>query len=624
MAAVSGALGVVFGDIGTSPIYTLQTLFNPASPHRVTVTQTHVYGVISLIFWSEILIVTVTYVLLAMRVDNGGEGGIMALISLLRRWPTKTKTRTRVVLAGLGVIGAALFLGDSMITPAISVLSAVEGVKAIRPSLQAWVIPLTVAITVGLFSLQRLGTELVARLFGPVMMAWFAVIAVIGARGITQNSAIVGALSPMYAINFALQDFHVAFFSLSAVVLAVTGAEALYADMGHFGRRPISAGWVAVVLPACTLSYLGQGALLLRHPSYTSAPFFLLTPSWARLPVVILACLATVIASQAVISGAFSVAAQASQLGYLPAFRVLHTSRSSHGQIYVPLVNWLLMVSVLVLIVIFRASEALAFAYGTAVAGTILVTTILVGFVAKHRWRLPRSILFPGIGALISVDLVLLASNLTKLAHGAWLPLAVGVAIYTIMTTWRQGRQLVASQRRQLEGPLIDFVSTLRDRPDIKTVDGTAIFLSRTPNTAPLALRANIEHNQVRHRQIVVVTVEIQPVPVVTLPERLAVDQLGDASDGITHITIRFGYAESPDVPGALRNVTPLQAEGSLDLNHATYFLSKIDLRVAAGRGPRIWQKRLFLATSHLATDPSDHFGMPKNRIVTLGAQLYI
>ena len=622
-AIIVGALGVVFGDIGTSPIYTLQTVFSPDDPHPVAASTGNIYGVVSLVFWSVMLIVTVTYVLLAMRVDNDGEGGIMALIALLRRWAAASPTRITMLLAGLGVLGAALFLGDSMITPAISVLSAVEGLKVVRPSLAGAVVPITVVIIVCLFAVQRFGTTAVGRFFGPVMIAWFTAIGACGVWGITREPGILRALSPGYAAGFIVGHFPVAFFALAAVVLAVTGAEALYADMGHFGRAPISVGWIFLVFPACTLSYLGQGALILSDRASLSAPFFLLTPGWARVPMVLLATAATVIASQAVITGAFSVAAQAAQLGYLPRLRVLHTSRSTYGQIYVPWVNWLLMVSVLTLVLAFRSSAALAFAFGMAVTGTITITTILFFYVAHRTWRTPWWLLAAGAMILLAVDLLFLAANLTKLVHGAWLPLAIALTAFTVMTTWQRGRQLVTAQRASMEGSLREFVERLHSHPElVATVGGTAIFLNRGSETAPLALRANVEHNHVRHEHVVIVSIEIQTVPRVMDSQRLTIDDLGSPGDGITHVTARFGYAETPDLPAALATLTPRQTEGRLDLDAATYFLSKIELRAGRGPGMALWRKRLFLATSHITADASEYFSLPRDRVIILGAHI--
>ena len=437
LAVVVGALGVVFGDIGTSPIYTIQTVFNPSDPHPVPISRDNIYGVVSLIFWSVMIIVTLTYVTLVMRADNDGEGGIMALITLLRRWGGPQRRRTLTALAALGIFGAALFFGDSMITPAMSVLSAVEGLKVVQPSLAGWIVPITAVIILALFAVQRHGTAAVGRLFGPVMIVWFASIGVCGVNGIIGHPQILKALSPTYAVTFMFGHFGIAFFALAAVVLAVTGAEALYADMGHFGRRAITWGWLFFVLPACVLSYLGQGALLLGDESAVSAPFFLLTPDWARLPMVLLATVATVIASQAVITGAYSVASQAAQLGYLPRLRITHTSESTIGQIYVPWINGLLMVSVLTLVFAFRSSASLAYAFGMAVTGTITITTLLFFYTARTRWRTPLWLVAIGAGPLLLVDLMFLAANLTKLVHGAWLPLLIAVTAFTVMTTWQ-------------------------------------------------------------------------------------------------------------------------------------------------------------------------------------------
>ena len=457
-ALAVGALGVVFGDIGTSPLYTVQTVFSPSDPHPVKVSHDTIFGIVSLIFWSVTIIVTVTYVLLVMRADNDGEGGIMALIALIRRRALPGGIRAKAVLAALGIFGASLFFGDSMITPAISVLSAVEGVQVAAPSVSNLVIPITVAIIIVLFLVQRLGTGAVGRMFGPVMSVWFTVIGVLGVRAIVAHPVILEALSPSYAIGFLFGHFDTAFFSLTAVVLAVTGAEALYADMGHFGRTPVRRAWLLVVFPACILNYLGQGALILGHPASISNPFFLLAPGWARLPMVFLATVATVIASQAVISGAFSVAHQAGRLGYLPRLRIQYTSEQMMGQIYVPWINWLLLVTVLALVLAFRTSAALAYAYGTAVTGTITITTLLFFYYARHQWRWPLWIVLAGGGVLIAIDLLFFAANLTKLTHGAWFPLLIGLIAFAVFTTWQRGRELVTVRRVRAEGPLPEFM----------------------------------------------------------------------------------------------------------------------------------------------------------------------
>jgi KUP system potassium uptake protein len=620
---VVGALGVVFGDIGTSPIYTIQTIFNPADPHPVPATTENVYGVVSLIFWSVMLIVTVTYVLLAMRVDNDGEGGIMALITLLRRWAADGRTRVTMTLAGLGLFGAALFLGDSMITPAISVLSAVEGLKIIDPSFEEWIVPVTAVIIVGLFSAQKFGTAAVGRLFGPVMITWFVVIGACGVWGVTSEPGILRALSPTYAIGFLAGRFDLAFFALAAIVLSVTGAEALYADMGHFGRRPISVGWIFLVFPACALSYMGQGALILQDRANISAPFFLLVPDWGLIPMVVLATAATVIASQAVITGAFSVTAQAAQLGYLPRLRILHTSQSAHGQIYVPWINWLLMVSVLTLVFAFRSSASLAYAFGMAVTGTITIATILFFYVAWRTWQTPKWFLATLAVVLLAVDLLFLAANLTKLVHGAWLPLFIALTAFTVMTTWQRGREVVTAKREAMEGSLRAFVDDLQDRPvPVQVVSGTAIFLNRGNETAPLALRSNVEHNHVRHEHVAVVAVEIAIVPRVSDDERVTVEHLGEGEDGITHLTVRFGYGEQPDVPAALAQLGPEDTEGDLDLENATYFLSRIELRLGDEPGMPAWRRRLFIATSYITADAAEHFALPRDRTVLLGSHV--
>src|ERR1700761_9396914 len=453
-----GALGVVFGDIGTSPLYTVQTIFDKSDPHAVTVTTEHVYGAISLVFWAVIAIVMVTYVLLVMRADNDGEGGIMALITLIRRRGAPSRRRTALLLAALGVFGASLFFGDSMITPAISVLSAISGVEVVSPSVTTIVVPVTAVIIIGLFLLERLGTATVGELFGPVMLLWFVVIGAWGVKGIAGNPAILKALSPTYAVTFLFGHFGSAFFSLAAVVLAVTGAEALYADMGHFGRGPVTRSWLFAVFPACILNYLGQGALILSHPGAVSNPFFLLVDGWARIPMVILATAATVIASQAVISGAFSLTQQAAQIGYLPRLRIDHTSEEQYGQIYVPWINWALLVAVLALVFTFRSSTALAYAYGVAVTGTITISTLLFFYIARSHWKKPLWLVIPGAAVLITIDLLFFGANLTKLPHGAWLPLAIGILVFTVLTTWQKGRQLVSQRRTRDEGSLPQFI----------------------------------------------------------------------------------------------------------------------------------------------------------------------
>src|SRR3984957_5428334 len=617
-----GALGVVFGDIGTSPLYTVQTVFSPSDPHRVQVTTENVYGVISLIFWAVVTIVMVTYVLLVMRADNDGEGGIMALITLIRR-NTPSGRRTAVVLALLGIFGASLFFGDSMITPAISVLSAIEGVQVAAPSVGSIVLPITAVILIGLFMIQRLGTSAVGRLFGPVMAVWFTVIAAWGIRGVVSNPSILKALSPTYAATFLFGHFGTAFFSLAAVVLAVTGAEALYADMGHFGRGPITRAWLFLVFPACILNYLGQGALILSDPSAISNPFFLLVSGWALIPMVILAAAATVIASQAVISGAFSVTQQAAQIGYLPRLRIAHTSEERVGQIYVPWINWALCVAVLALVFTFRTSTALAYAYGVAVTGTITITTLLFFYIVRSQWRKPLWMTLPVAVVLLTIDLLFFAANLTKLPHGAWLPLAIGIVVFTILTTWQKGRDLVSRARTKDEGSLREFIDGLHARkPPLPRVPGTAIFLNRGKATAPLAMRANVEHNHVLHHQVIILSIETMPVPHVPAAERLQIDELGHADDRIIHVNARFGYMDQTNVPDLLPLIRAADTESPLHDEKLSYFVSRIELVPGETPGLSRWRKRLFIATSRITADAAESFQLPRERTVVMGSRI--
>ena len=624
-ALAVGALGVVFGDIGTSPLYTVQTLFNPSDPHPVKVSHESIFGVISLIFWSVTIIVTVTYVLLVMRADNDGEGGIMALIALIRRRALPGGARAKAVLAALGIFGASLFFGDSMITPAISVLSAVEGVEVSAPSVSGIVIPITVVIIVVLFLGQRFGTSAVGRLFGPIMSAWFTVIAVLGIRGVAAHPAILEALSPTYAVGYLFGHFATAFFALTAVVLAVTGAEALYADMGHFGRGPVRRAWLLVVFPACILNYFGQGALILGDRATILNPFFLLAPGWARLPMVFLATVATVIASQAVISGAYSVAHQAGRLGYLPRLRIQYTSEEMMGQIYVPWINWLLLVAVVALVLAFRTSAALAYAYGTAVTGTITITTLLFFYYARHQWRWPLWIVLVGGGALIALDLLFFAANLTKLTHGAWLPLLIGIITFIIFTTWQRGRELVTVRRMEAEGPLPEFINQLHTmNPPLPRVPGTAVFLNRGKATAPLALRANVEHNEILHERVVILSVETMPAPHVPAEERLRIEDLGYKNDRIVYVTARFGYMDQTNVPELLPLIGGADKEGPIHDGRLSYFISRIELVQGHAPGMSRWRKRLFIATSRITADAAEALRLPRDRTVIMGSRIEI
>jgi len=619
-ALAIGALGVVFGDIGTSPLYTVQTVFSPSDPHPVHVTHDSIFGITSLIFWSVMIIVTITYVTLVMRADNDGEGGIMALTALIRRRALPGSARAKAVLAGLGIFGASLFFGDSMITPAISVLSAVEGVEVAAPSVASLVIPITVAIIIVLFVLQRLGTGAVGRMFGPVMALWFTVIALLGIRGIVKHPVILEALSPSYALSFLFGHFGNAFFSLTSVVLAVTGAEALYADMGHFGRRPVRRAWLLVVFPACILNYFGQGALILGNHATIVNPFFLLAPKWAQLPMVFLATVATVIASQAVISGAYSVAHQAGRLGYLPRLRIQYTSEEMMGQIYVPWVNWLLLAAVLTLVLAFRTAAALAFAYGTAVTGTITITTLLFFYYARHQWRWPLWAVVTGGGALIAIDLLFFAANLTKLFHGAWFPLLIGLITFTVFITWQKGRELVTARRVQAEGPLREFIAQLHAmKPPLPRVPGTAVFLNRGKETAPLALRANVEHNEILHKHVVILSVETRAVPHVPPEERLQIDDLGYEEERIIHVTAHFGYMDQTNVPELMPLIPDAAIQNSLRDGSLSYFISRIELVQGDEPSMSHWRKRLFIATSRITADAAESLRLPRDRTVSMG-----
>jgi len=624
-ALMVAALGVVFGDIGTSPIYTIQTVFNPEDPHPVAASTDSVFGVISLIFWSVTIIVTIKYVLFVMRADNDGEGGILALITLIRGRTVAGSRRTKLILAGLGIFGASLFFGDSMITPAISVLSAVEGLKVVQPGLEDFVVPITATIIIVLFAAQRLGTARIGRAFGPVMVLWFVAIAACGICGIARHPQVLKALSPTYAIGFFTDHFSMAFFALAAVVLAITGAEALYADLGHFGRAPITQAWLMLVFPACIISYLGQGALILVDQNAISSPFFLLIPGWARLPMVLLATAATVIASQSVITGAFSVAHQAVQLGYLPRLRILHTSSDAVGQIYVPWINWALMISVLTLVFAFQTSAPLAFAFGMAVTGTITITTLLFFYIVRRQWGKPLWVVLLGAAAFLIVEVLFLAANLTKLTHGAWLPLLIGVTVFTVLTTWQRGRELVTQRRESDEGLLRVFIDELHEaRPPLRRVPGTAVFLNRGKATVPLAMRANVEHNHILHENVVILSLETLPVPHVPDADRVAIDDLGHTDDGIIHVTARLGYMQGPDVPAVLRLAAEQSPELSLDLDDTSYFLSTIELRIGDAPGMTRWRKQLFVATSRISADAAEYFNLPRDRVVIMGSQINV
>jgi KUP system potassium uptake protein len=622
MAALAlGALGVVFGDIGTSPLYALQTVFS--SDHQaVKPTEGDVYGVISLVFWSITLIVSVEFVLFIMRADNDGEGGILALIAKIMEAPLRSG-RVKALLIGLGMFGVALFYGDGMITPAISVLSAVEGVKVAVPSLGSLVLPITIAVLAALFAIQRFGTHVIGRVFGPVMVLWFAVIAAAGLGRIAAHPAIVKALSPHYGVEFFGAHFGVAFISLGAIVLTITGAEALYADMGHFGRPAISRSWFFIVFPALTLNYMGQGSLILNTPSAIDNPFFLLIPHWGRIPMVVLATVATVIASQSVISGAFSVTRQAVQLGFLPRLTIRHTSAREIGQVYVPAVNWFLLGAVVALVVGFGSSTRLASAYGIAVTGTITVDTLLFLVVARTLWRKPGWLVGLGAAVFFTVDLAFLGANLTKVAHGGWFPLSVGVAVFTVLSTWKRGSERVRAARVEEEGSLRSFVAELRTtEPPVVRVPGTAVYLNARRETTPLALRAGVEHNFAIREAVVIVSIETTRAPYVPESERLVVDNLGYEDDGISHLTARYGFQDSIHVPRLLTLAEETGLECEVDPDNAVYFVSQVAVTATAAPGMRGWRKRLYIAMSRNAASPVDYFHLPGDRTVSIGSQI--
>ncbi|GGL87955.1 potassium transporter Kup [Nakamurella endophytica] len=614
-----GAIGVVFGDIGTSPLYALQTVFS-IDDNAVKPTVGDVYGVISLVFWAITIVVSVKYVAFILRADNDGEGGIMALAALIRD-RLRPRSRRVAVAMLLGVIGASLFYGDSLITPAISVLSAVEGIEVVEPHAADVVLPVGLLIVIGLFLVQRLGTHRIGRLFGPIMVVWFLVLAVLGLPHIIARPGILRGLSPTYAVGFVADHPFTAFIAMGAVVLSITGAEALYADMGHFGRRPIRMSWFFLVFPALIVNYLGQGALILDQPRSISNPFYIMAPGWARLPLVVLATMATVIASQAVISGAFSVSRQAVRLGFLPHLTVRHTSQQESGQIYVPAVNWLLFTGVIILMLLFRSSNRLATAYGLAVTGTLLLTTTLFLILAGSAWRWPVWRLVV-IGVVFGgLELVFFAANLSKVVHGGWLPLLIAVVVVTLMTTWERGRRLITARRIEAEGSLPDFVERIRES-GIPRVPGIAVFPHPGKETTPLALRANTEFNHTLHEHVVIVSLQPQNVPYYTGEDRITVDDLKYADDGIVHVSVRVGFQDDQDIPAVLREVTGRSSELDFAEDQAYYFLSRIGVETGTQPGLAAWRKRLFVALAHNAASPAASFRLPEERTVVMGSRI--
>lgn len=614
-----GALGVVFGDIGTSPLYALQTVFS-IDHGAVHSGRGDVFGVISLVFWSITLIVSVKYVSFIMRADNDGEGGIMALTALVQRAWGNAVARTATFMT-LGVLGASLFYGDSVITPAISVLSAVEGLKVAAPSLSHLVLPISLTLLVGLFLIQRWGTHRVGGLFGPVMVLWFGAIGATGLHQVILDPSTVEGLSPSYSASFVFAHPYVAFIAMGAVVLAITGAEALYADMGHFGRVPIRRAWFALVFPALTLNYLGQGSLILHSPQAIANPFFLLVPAWARIPMVVLAAAATIIASQAVLSGAFSVSRQAMQLGFLPRLTIRHTGEREIGQIYVPAINWTLFAAVVIVTVGFGSSAHLATAYGVAVTGTFVINTILFLAVARALWHWPTWKLALAGTVFLSVEVTFFAANLTKIVHGGWLPLTIAFATFTVMMTWQRGREIVTANRVAKEGPLQEFIDELQNA-NLPRVPGTAVFPHPSSDTTPFALRANVEHNHVLHENVVIISAKSENVPHVPPSETLSFDDLGYTDDGIIHLSARFGFQDLPNLPEALLLACANDPKLELDLDHASYFLSRITIRRTDAPGMNRWRKRLFLVLARNAASPTEYFCLPDDRTILMGTQV--
>jgi len=609
-----GAVGVVFGDIGTSPIYAFRETF--AGHHRLAVDALHIMGVVSLIFWSMMIVVTFKYVTILMRADNKGEGGSLALLALINGRTTTRRWSRGIVL--LGVFATALFYGDSMITPAVSVLSAVEGLKVAAPGLSQFVLPITMAIVIGLFSIQRSGTARVSLFFGPVMIVYFAVIAALGLLSIIETPQILWALSPHYAFEFFASDPLPAFLALGSVVLAVTGAEALYSDMGHFGRNPIRVSWLCIVLPALMLNYMGQGALLSRigMPALES-PFYMLATEHLRLPLVLLSIAAAVIASQAVISGAFSVTHQAIQLGFIPRLRIEHTSAATVGQIYLPLINWILGTMVLLLLIFFRTSSNLTSAYGIAVTGAMLIDTCLLTIVLFRLWNWSKFLAIPLLGIFFLVDGAYFTANLTKISSGGWFPLLVGFFIFVVLTTWSKGRQLMIDRMRESAMPIKVFIQSAAT--SATRVPGTAVFMTSSPEGVPHALLHNLKHNKVLHERIILLTVKIADEPYIPEGQRCSLDDLGS---GFHRMILRYGFVEEPDVPHALANVHRCGAE--FRMIDTSFFLARQTLLPSSRPGMMIWREKLFAWMLRNAESAMEFFRLPTNRVVELGSQLEI
>ncbi|MFT4255915.1 MAG: potassium transporter Kup [Pseudoxanthomonas sp.] len=614
---VVGAIGVVFGDIGTSPLYTIKEAFVPhygldaGDPAEVL-------GLLSLIFWALMIMVTLKYVAIIMRADNEGEGGIMALMSLAQRTLAQG-SRGAYAVGILGIFGASLFFGDSVITPPVSVLGALEGIEVAAPQLHAWIVPIAIGIMLVLFGTQRLGTEKVGMVFGPITLVWFVAIAALGVLNIGHNPEVVHALSPWWGTKFFIAHGWHGIFILGAVVLAVTGGEALYADMGHFGKRPIRYAWYFVVLPSLMLNYLGQGALVLENPEAVKNPFYVGVPDWAQWPMIALATMAAIIASQAVITGAFSVSRQAMQLGYIPRMQVRHTSKDTIGQIYVPGINWLMMVTVIALVLAFRSSTNLASAYGVSVSGTMLIDTLLLALLARATWTRARWWVLPVCAVVVVIDLGFLVANGAKFFHGAWFPIALGLLVFTLLRTWRRGRELLHAEVRKDGIQLDTFLPGLMLAPPVR-VPGTAVFLTADRNVVPHAMLHNLKHNKVLHERNVFLTVETLNVPYAPQGKRLKSDAIGDE---FHRVVLRFGFMETPDVPQAL--MLGCDHGGPyFDPMETTYFASRETIVASAHRGMPVWRDKLFAVMHRNAAPATGFFRIPGNRLVELGSQVEI
>jgi KUP system potassium uptake protein len=613
-----GSIGVVYGDIGTSPLYALREAMVAASgPDNTALTRMSVLGVVSLILWALFIIVTLKYVVILLRADNNGEGGTLTLMALASRALGRFNTAVGLV-ALLGIISAALFYGDAVITPALSVLSAIEGLDVATPAFHSYVVPFTVVILVILFAGQSFGTARVAALFGPVMVVWFVAIALPGLAWIARDPGIMWALNPFYGVNFLVHHGMVGLYTLGAVFLAVTGAEALYADLGHFGRGPIQVAWLVVVLPSLAVNYLGQGALVFAQPKAIENPFFLLYPDWALIPMVLLATVATVIASQAVITGAYSLTSQAIQLGLLPRLEVRHTSAQQAGQIYMPRVNGMLLIGVLLLVALFRSSSALASAYGIAVTGTMVVTCMMAFIVIWRMWRWSLFAAAALILPFLLIDLTFLSANMLKVVQGGWVPLALGGLVMLVMYTWRRGTRILYDKTRRQETPLDDLVRVLEKKPP-QRVPGTAVFLTSDPKSAPTALLHSLKHYKVLHEKNVILSVETTHTPRVEQDRRVRIEPVGST---FTRVHLRFGYMETPNIPRALAIARRLGWH--FDIMSTSFFLSRRALRPAPRSGMPRWQDRLFISLARSANDATDYFQIPTDRVVEVGTQVTV